>query len=1644
MALPSGAAEYFVGKQGNDTNDGQARDKSFLTIQKGLNILKPGDTLTIGPGEYFECVKLVNLGSPEQETLVRAEIPGTVLLRGDRDAAWNFKRVEGRRFVYVTDHDQAVLSVNEVDTLMTLARADDADTLEFSPGKYYFDAPNKKLYLSSSDFQPPDHHRYTVGNLKDHGFLLRGTKRVTLDGLAAAGYLSATNAALLFPSSGFLLHETKFSVVRRCAAFLNGSGITLNTGTNGCSNIVTECRAYGNMLDGIVGYNPNGETIRDSHCFLNRTYGARYYARRSGEGMCLLYNLLAWGNPGGDYWFKGFGLSGGDKHALAEKCVGLKDVFIHNTKQCITGGGPAANNGDPTMIVVPAEAATFDHFTDREFADPMNFDYRLQETSPFRQPGANYAYRGAYPYETNIYYIKGSGDDSLNGLSMSNAWKTVGHAIKQLKPGDTLYIAGGSYSNDISLTARNIKIRGRGLAPVVMDGFLNILQSEDVAIERIQFTGAVRVEKSRDIAVANCVFSGGGTAAAGGMQGVLSRFTTGGAAGGVDFEGVDGLRFMHNVMAVPLQMKKCSKALLSGNLFGSLPAVRADKIEQTLCSSYNSYADAASCWEIGGIKASLDEIQKTHDTGSIILKPDIAVSNGVASVINECKFAGRGPLGTSIGLYREWQPKSMRLVGPFVHSVSETTANLEWWTTLPVSVELCWGDTPDCTNAVAIRQNSFYSYSLTGLEPGRKYYARLKPTQLNANADPARRFRISGKDWAAVEFTTSAKAGNAPQTYYVSTKGNNSLNGLSRETAWKTLQYAADHVRPGDTVLLAGGKYSGTVYFRVTGDKGKPITFKAVPGEQAIVYGAGAKVGLVLYKKHYYNFDSLYIKEFAGIEDNLAGAENGALYVHEGSDLRVTRCHFSEGWGPSLAVSQCAGFQLKNCVVMHSMGSATFSRCPGLAIENNVFIQPLIHNLTVGNGAVEPALVANNIFGENTRGKTHICFVSLSGSTVESNNCFYLRWPEDERPVVNNLTLPEYRAVKLTDSIAANPMMPGASGWCQGWGPIASNEFNALFASNPELVRRGIGLQPEQFRDFHFKLTNWVYNVAWANDVLARKKAADDLFSAGNYAGALEACTAMTNMPMHNSLKSELLQKAAICANSLKQYDRAINIASNIPIKLISVNTRMKVMAENGKNADVLNRFSRAALGGEDPLLGWRCTEKEDMLVETYNLRATAYAESNDFKSAEADLRKMIDAQKLLTLHSSAGTLDLAWLRFGDYCRKYLKDDEGALAAYTNVLARTVVFYWDVPVPKPVLLGNSQAYRDAVQAASEIYRKQGKEAEALKLQSGMLKAQAEAYAALRNRQETIAKFRELLTAGNSLTGNMEASEKRINGFDVAARSNAVAQIAGTIESLREATIRYLITITSDADAEAAKAALRAIIAFAPPEKTTEILDKAEKEGRQNAVRASLDPAIKRLRALAQAQKWQDLVNEFKDTDFAGWQDNDFSGEAFNLRGTAYYNLKNGEKSESDLKKAVEKKPDPYVWFTFAENYRENLKNDDKALDAYVKVNELTAGSYGWVTSVSVFRAVDILRARNKNEEALKILETFKVDEADGDYRRKKLLAFEETLVALNRKVEAIAKYQYVLALKNVTPAEKAEFEKRVNALRGDVAQSPEK
>ncbi len=80
-------------------------------------------------------------------------------------------------------------------------------------------------------------------------------------------------------------------------------------------------------------------------------------------------------------------------------------------------------------------------------------------------------------------------------------------------------------------------------------------------------------------------------------------------------------------------------------------------------------------------------------------------------------------------------------------------------------------------------------------------------------------------------------------TYYVSTSGNNANDGLSPSTAWRNVQYAANHVRAGDTVNVLGGVYNETVNVGASGSAAAGyITFQNYSGQTPILDGTGLAI----------------------------------------------------------------------------------------------------------------------------------------------------------------------------------------------------------------------------------------------------------------------------------------------------------------------------------------------------------------------------------------------------------------------------------------------------------------------------------------------------------------------------------------------------------------------------------------------------------------------------------------------------------------------------------------------------------------------------------------------------------------------------------------------------------------------------------
>ena len=1129
-----GATEYFVSPSGNDAQAGFPREQAFATIQKGVNALKPGDTLTIRPGEYRESIRRDNLGSADAETLIRAEIPGTVLIRGDTDTP-DFRKVEGKDYVYETDlpAGQEVNGINELDTLRVLDLMPNIEEVEAESGRYAYDKATGKLYISTTDRKPAPAHRYSASGADIWGLYLSKPTRVTLEGLAVTGFNTLKviphRARTAMSAWGIYLDLPKQCVVRDCRTYLNARGLGLDSGEEvqtapgsaAGQNLVEGCESWANNSQfsftdggGISIYCSSRDTVQNSKSYLNGGYGINIYGGTSladEKFKSVLRDNIAWGNYC-DYKVK----TGWSYFHQVIGSVGSGLWSVGHPKTSLIGRGGTGKENLGNILLDELEKLQ----PEKEFADPLNHDYHLQSTSQFRGQGPDGTDLGPFPFKPNIFYVKPDGSDADDGLAVTTAWKTLARATAALKPGDTLYLLPGRYAAgdkwQIAGTPEApIAVRGRGIEPVVIEGPVALSQAGSVKFDRLAFLGKVSASESTALAFNNCSFSGTPVGLTldrvNGLRVTQSQFTGFGEAaiaiadtppGKSIVEKVTGLFSGPPKAAPPLT----SSLFIAGNVFNNPqgPAIRVADLASILYSDRNGFANAAA-WSVAGKTVTLAEAAPNFETYSQAIKPEFVAQGelGFSLLANSGAFAGMAPFGRPFGLYRDKLPiHTLELLRPpEVHSVSATTANIKWLTSQPATCQLAWGETEACEKKLSIDIRRFGTYSFTGLKPGQTYYFRLVSIATPEVLVEKLGAQKITPDAPVLSFTTSAQ-NKAPVTYFVAVDGKNTNSGLDRQNAFRTISHAAGVVNAGDTVEIAGGTYVERVRLYATGDEGAPITFRSLPGEKVVLDGANLQLNqaFISLQKSYLRFDGLYFQNFSFFPENrfrlLTAAE---FQLVGGKDIKITRC-FSDGRAGYTAffvrASQIRNLTIQNCVMTNKMGGAIMiENCPGLSVTNTVFARPMIAAFVLRNNTNEIAKMDNNIFTDMMQKKAvqNFDMFMVDGELPgfsQNNNCYFVReFPPDKRILVAGKTYLQ-QPERIRNPLFVDPQFAGnvgrptselspeyfASGRPGGeyspeyfMNPEVPLDFNTFFATNQDVLSRGMGLQPEAFAGWNWQ-----------------------------------------------------------------------------------------------------------------------------------------------------------------------------------------------------------------------------------------------------------------------------------------------------------------------------------------------------------------------------------------------------------------------------------------------------------------------------------------------------------------------------------------------------------------------------------------------
>ncbi len=1075
QALPA-ATTWYTSPTGNNTAAGTDPGHAFATIQHGVDALEPGDTLVILPGEYHESIQRKDLGSDDTVTTIKAAIPGTAVIRGDV-AAPDFQPWPEAPRVYVADFEGDVQAVIEVDTLSRLTRQVDPWELQFSPGSYHYDAKAGKLYISSSDLQPVATHHYRVAVTPANGILLENPRNVVIDGLVTTGFVSQDQRRASpghFAVWGIVLNAARDCTVQNCTSYLNGGGIVVSA--SGGGNTIADSVAYGNFSphseEGgniVIFGHTTGDSIRNCLSYLSRGYGIRLYGNSS--GYASIEDCVAWGNAA-DFFVKGANVA---KYTVVRNTVAQGLGHARNTESVYIGAQniyqrPAESPDD----TIRRQRENIDE--NSEFADPVNFDFRLQSTSKFRGATADGTDAGPYPFDATVFFLNPQGNDNADGLSLSSAWQTFDRAAQDLRPGDTLYIEAGTYDAATALAigkenAPSIRIVARGTDIVTLNGAPQLRDCHNLAFERIHFTGSPAIDGGSAITFRNCRFAGPATLSADAstnLQIIHCSFTT--------------------TAGPALKLNQCHDTVISSNLFstGTTTAVAADTATTIRYSDYNAYS-ADKPWRVGDTTLTLAELQPAQDNYSSQINPRRA-----GTVPDSALLAGRGAAGKPIGPYQDIIAKTLHMTAPEVYSVSATTANIEWVISDRAITSLAWGDTEACENPVRFgataRSNRHGTFSLTGLEPNTTYYFRIRGFEFPAHERILGIPEIVDPKFEVIAFTTAA-SDPTPRTLHVSPTGDDANSGLSAATPWRTIRHAAATAAPGDTVEIAAGTYSELVRMRKTGDAGKPITFRSADGQRVVMESDNKRLSrsFVLTSKHHIHLDSLYMAAF-----QMGNWHVGALDLSDSNHVTISRIFFDgRGYGycsSFLSAVNCDALKISNCVIINGIYGIDIRGGSDMVIEHSLFLRNMIEATKISTRG-ENNVFRNNIVSDSGANKVGVWLHTWGSqdAIIDENNCYIIRRPDEERNLFwimsfeedgktlghTRMSIAEYnRRVHPTNSLVADPGFPAMEGVDLADGFLGDAivrqqplDFERLFTTNPDLVKRNIGLDPSQFED---------------------------------------------------------------------------------------------------------------------------------------------------------------------------------------------------------------------------------------------------------------------------------------------------------------------------------------------------------------------------------------------------------------------------------------------------------------------------------------------------------------------------------------------------------------------------------------------------
>ena len=189
------------------------------------------------------------------------------------------------------------------------------------------------------------------------------------------------------------------------------------------------------------------------------------------------------------------------------------------------------------------------------------------------------------------------------------------------------------------------------------------------------------------------------------------------------------------------------------------------------------------------------------------------------------------------------------------------------------------------------------------------------------------------------------------KTYFVSPTGNDSADGLSAASAWKSLDKVnATTFAPGDKILFEAGKvWYGQLWMKGSGAEDQPITIASYGGEQRPVINIGRAegAGIRIHNQSWWIVENMEITSGAAPELGIGrqGIVITASQPGEYSHFIVRNCHVHDIYGQMGGNTEFTGYY--SCgILVRVMGDRSRMREPG-------YVPPTMNDVLIEGNRIE-------------------------------------------------------------------------------------------------------------------------------------------------------------------------------------------------------------------------------------------------------------------------------------------------------------------------------------------------------------------------------------------------------------------------------------------------------------------------------------------------------------------------------------------------------------------------------------------------------------------------------------------------------------------------------------------------------------------